>query len=289
VLLLFQWYDASAVSPNLSLAEKADRFRSLHHGPSILVLPNAWDVASARIFEEAGFGALATTSAGIAMSLGYPDGERISRAEMLAAVARIARAVAIPVTADMEAGYGPTPEDAAETARGVIEAGAIGLNLEDAREGGLVNVDLQVERIRAMRRAAEAAGVPLVINARTDVYLRAAGPPESRFAETVRRANAYRDAGADCLFVPLVGDAETIGKLAREIHGPLNILALPGVPAAGELQKLGVARVSMGSGVMRSTLTHTRRIAQQLKAEGASALMTEGLMDDPRVQQMMQS
>src|SRR5213078_4385801 len=184
-----------------SQREQAEAFRRLHREGGILVLPNAWDVITARLIESAGFAAIATSSAGVAWALGYADGERISRGEMLAVVRRIASSVRVPVTADMEAGYGPTPEATAETARGVIAAGAVGLNLEDGtNEGRLVDVALHVERIHAVREAGRAAGVPLVINARTDAFELPALPPAQRFAEAVRRANAYRAAGADCLF-----------------------------------------------------------------------------------------
>ncbi|MGC2196159.1 MAG: isocitrate lyase/phosphoenolpyruvate mutase family protein, partial [Terriglobales bacterium] len=182
---------------------KAMAFRAMHRGPKILLLPNAWDVVSARIFEDASFGALATTSAGIAFSLGYPDGEKISRGEMLARVGRIARAVTVPVTADVEAGYGPRPEDAARTAREVIEAGAVGMNLEDATEDAahpLADLPLQLEKIHAVREAALKTGVLLVLNARTDVYLLKLGDPEKRYDEAVCRLVAFRDAGADCVF-----------------------------------------------------------------------------------------
>src|SRR5205823_118304 len=197
---------------DMSQLEQAEAFRRLHRGPGIFVLPNAWDVMSARVIEEAGFPAIATSSAGIAWTLGYPDGERISRGEMLAAVRRIAAHVRIPVTADVESGYGATPTAAAETARGVIAAGGVGLNLEDGTDDGrLLDVNLQVERIRAVREAAGAARVPLVVNARTDAFEVKAWSPEERLAAAVRRANGYRAAGADCLFVPHVSDAETHG------------------------------------------------------------------------------
>jgi 2-methylisocitrate lyase-like PEP mutase family enzyme len=252
----------------MDLAAKAARFREMHNGPGILVLPNAWDVASARIFEEAGFPALGTTSAGIAASLGYPDGERVSRDEMLAVVQRIAQAVSIPVTADLESGYGDSVADVERTARGALAAGAAGLNLEDARARSLLDIAQAAERVRAVRRVADEAAVPLVINARTDVFLLQAGPPETRFNEAVRRANAYRDAGADCLFVPCALDAATIESLVRAIHCPVNILALAGVPSISELERLGVARVSTGSGPMRATMSLTRRIAEELKHGG---------------------
>jgi 2-methylisocitrate lyase-like PEP mutase family enzyme len=257
---------------------RAETFRKLHDGSKLLVLPNAWDVASARLYEAAGFSAIATTSAGVAWTLGYPDGEHISRQTMLEAVRRIASRISLLVTADMVAGFGPGPEDTAETVRGVIAAGAVGLNLEDGTgdlQNPLVDVALHVEKIRAARAAATTAGVPIVINARTDVFLAAVGEPDTRLDHAVRRANAYREAGADCLFVPGVQDAETIGRLARSIAGPLNILARAGVPRISELAGLGVARVSVGSGPMLSALGRLRRIAGELLATGTFAAMTE--------------
>src|SRR3989454_10636930 len=233
--------------------QKAQDFLARHAGPRMLVLPNAWDVISARVIEEAGFPAIATSSAGVAWASGFPDGERISRGEMLAVVRRIAASVRIPVSADVEAGYGATPEAAAVTARGVIAAGAIGLNLEDGtNQGPLLDLTLQVARIRAVREAGGAARVPLVINARTDAFEVKQWSPAERFAAAVRRANAYRGAGADCLFVPHVSDADTIGRLAREITGPLNVIAGPPAPPLEELERLGVRRASLGPRVVRS-------------------------------------
>jgi 2-methylisocitrate lyase-like PEP mutase family enzyme len=174
-------------------ARKAEELRKLHGGPKVLVLPNAWDVASARVLEELGFPAIATTSAGVAFALGYPDGQRVSREEMLDVVARVARAVRVPVTADMEAGYGSTPKDMAETAKAIVAAGAVGLNLEDVTgdtESSQVDMALQVEKIRVIREASAALGVSLVINARTDVYLMPIGPEATRFERTVERLRA---------------------------------------------------------------------------------------------------
>jgi 2-methylisocitrate lyase-like PEP mutase family enzyme len=245
-------------------AQKAALLKRLHHGPKTLVLANAWDAISARIVEEIGFPAVATTSAGVAATLGYPDGQRVSRDEMLGVVARIASAVQIPVTADMEAGYGTTPDEMAEMARELIAAGAVGLNLEDMAgddENSQMDLPLQVEKIRAIQEASSAAGVPLVINARTDIYLMPVGPAETRFERTVERLRAYARAGAGCVFAPAVRDAETIAKLVKAVEAPLNILLMPGVPNLNELEKLGVARASIGSGLMRATLGATRKIA----------------------------
>jgi 2-methylisocitrate lyase-like PEP mutase family enzyme len=252
-----------------SQAAKANRFRDLHRGPRILVLPNAWDVASARILENAGVAAIATTSAGVAFTLGYPDGQRISREEMLEVVARIAAKVKVPVTADVEAGYGNRPEDAALTARAVIETGAVGLNLEDRTDDRqLVDLPLQLEKIAAVRETSRKMGIPLVLNARTDVYLLEVGQPESRFGETVKRLAAFREAGADCLFAPGIRSLEDISRLVGELQHPVNVLAGPGWPSIPELQNAGVARVSLGSSVMRATLGLVLRIAQELQTSG---------------------
>jgi len=242
--------------------EKKTFLRKLHGGPKILVLPNAWDVASARIFEAAGFPAIGTTSAGVANSLGYPDGERITRDEMLEVVRRIARAVSIPVTADVEAGYG----DPVGTAQAVVDAGAAGLNLEDTtgeNPDSLTPLAAQVKTIETIRSETD-----LVINARTDIFLASIGDPATRLERTIERLNAYRKAGADCLFVPGVRDAVTIGRLTAAIDGPVNILAVPGAPPVPELQGLGVRRVSVGSGAMRATLALAARIARELLDAG---------------------
>jgi len=250
---------------------KAAAFRVLHSGKEILLLPNAWDVASALVIEESGFKAVATSSAGIAFSLGYPDGQVISREEMLAAIARIAKAVKVPVTADVEAGYGKTPEDAARTARAVVDGGAVGMNLEDTAGDStttLAELPLQLEKIRAVREMANRLRIPLVLNARTDVYLLEIGDPAKRYDESVRRLSAFRDAGADCVFVPGLRDATTIGRLVADLKCPVNILGGPGSPSVPELTKLGVARVSLGSATMRATLGHLRRIAEELNTTG---------------------
>jgi 2-methylisocitrate lyase-like PEP mutase family enzyme len=258
---------------------KAELLRKLHTGPRMLVLPNAWDVAGARVLEELGYPAIATTSAGVAFSLGYPDGQRVSRDEMLEVVARIARAVRVPVTADMESGYGTTKKDMAETAKEIVAAGAVGLNFEDVvgdTESSQVDITLQTEKIRAIRETSASAGVPLVINARTDVYLMPIGPETTRFERTVERLRAYRAVGADCVFAPGVKERELIEKLVKAVAAPLNILVTPGCPPIPELEKLGVARASIGSGVMRSALGLVRRIGKELLETGTYASTFEG-------------
>jgi 2-methylisocitrate lyase-like PEP mutase family enzyme len=271
-------------------AEKTERLLKLHQGPRILVLPNAWDVASARSMEEAGFPAIATTSSGVAASLGYPDGQRISREEMLEVVARIARAVRLPVTADMEAGYGTTVEEMIETAKAVVAAGAAGINLEDVTgddESSQVELALQVEKIRAICATSSSLGVPLVVNARTDIYLIPIGEAATRFERTVERLRAYREAGAGCLFAPGIRDRETIAKLAKAVDAPLNILLWPGCPSLGELEKLGVARASAGSAVMRATLGLVQRIGKELKEKGTYESLFESAVPFADVNRMM--
>ena len=260
-------------------AEKAEHFRKLHHGQRLLLLPNAWDVSSARILEECGHPAIATTSAGIAYSLGYPDGERISRDEMLAVAGRIARAVNIPVTADLEAGYGKTAKDISETVRAAVAAGIIGMNLEDITgedESSLVNLPLQVEKVRAVRETSAALGVPFVLNARTDTYLKSIGPEATRYEHTVERLRAYRDAGADCLFAPGLYDLSTITKLVKAIEAPVNILATPATPSIADLEKIGVARVSSGSGIMRAAMGLVQRIGKEMMESRSCNLMMDG-------------
>jgi 2-methylisocitrate lyase-like PEP mutase family enzyme len=255
----------------IALKAKADAFRGMHQGPPILILPNAWDAVTARLFVKAGARAIATTSAGIAATLGYADGQKVSRELMMGAIARIARVVDVPVTADIESGYAASLKDLHESIRAVINAGAIGFNLEDATGNSsqpLFALEHQIERIRAARVAGDNANVRVVINARTDVYLAKVGEPATRFAETVRRLNAYREAGADCLFVPGVTDIPTLTQLVCSVPGPLNVLAGPGMPPVADLQLIGIARLSVGSGIMRATLALARDAADELLQKG---------------------
>jgi 2-methylisocitrate lyase-like PEP mutase family enzyme len=260
--------------------ERAARFRALHGGPGILLLCNVWDAASARVVEEAGFPALATTSAGVAWSLGYADGEHAPFKEVIAAVRRVVAAVGVPVSADIEAGFGETPEEAALSCLAVLEAGAVGVNLEDgtAEKDRLVPIPLQCEKIRATKEAAAGAGKDLVVNARTDVFLDQIGGPRTRFEEAVHRSNAFRAAGADCLFVPGVTDEATIGRLVEAIAGPVNVLAGPQSPPVATLARLRVARVSLGSGAARASLGHLRRVARELAGSGTySAIASDAI------------
>lgn len=264
------------------MTDKAELLRALHRGPDILVLPNAWDAVSARIFETEGFPAIATTSAGVANALGYSDGGAVPPREMIEAVARIARAVKVPVTADIEHAYGASPAAVADNVLRVIAAGAVGINIEDIVPGAteLEDLKLQADKIAAIARAAKTAGVRLVINARTDVFLREIGAPEGRLALAIERGKAFIAAGADCVFVPFARDPDTIRALVQGI-GPINVLATKGVPPVHELKALGVARVSVGSGPHRATLALTRDIARQLKSSGTyDAFTTHALRPD---------
>ena len=259
----------------------AARFRQLHRpgADPILVLPNAWDAMSARLVEAAGATAIATTSAGISWALGYPDGQGLTREAMIDAVRRIVAAVRVPVTADVESGYGTgSPDDVAATARGVIAVGGVGINLEDSpgRDGApMLDSGVQAARITAARTAAVEAGVDLFINARIDTYVKKVGADGERFAETVRRARAYVAAGADGVFVPLVTDADTIRRLAAEVGAPLNVIGGPGVPSIGELRALGVARVSVGPGLARAVMAQIRNAAAELFGAGTYGALRE--------------
>ena len=252
---------------------KAEAFRKLHRGPAILVIANAWDAGSARVFEHAGMRAIGTGSAGIAFSHGYPDNERIPRDVVLSATREIVRAVNVPVTADILSGLGDTVEAVVETVKEVIAMGAVGINIEDATDDGprLFDIAHQVEKIRAICAAIKTSGVPIVVNARTDSFWLKLGDAEQRLRVSIERANRYREAGADCLFVPAVADSATIRTLVEEINGPLNILSVPGCPSVSELEQLGVRRVSEGSGPMRATMMLTRRIAEELLQTGTYA------------------
>ena len=249
--------------------EKAQRLRDLHRPGDPLVLVNAWDVVSAKMIVELGFPAVATSSGAMAWSLGYADGERIPAAEMLAAVKRVADAVDVPVTADLERAYG----DPAGTAAGAVQAGAVGLNFEDWDGAQLIDLQTQAQRVAEIVKAGDDCGVPLVVNARTDVYLERAGDNDAwRFAEAVRRANAYLQAGAACAFVPGVTDEATIERLVKAVNGPVSVLAGAASPSVARLAGLGVARISVGTGGASYALACYRDYAQQIRDGGDFSL-----------------
>jgi len=244
--------------------DKAATLLGLHSGPGF-VIPNAWDAGSARILEQIGFPAIATTSAGIAWSLGRPDGGAVDRETMLDHVGRIVAAVDVPVTADLEAGYGETADDVGETVGRAAALGAVGANLEDVRADGLYDIEEAVDRIAAARAAAPRGA--FVLNARTDTYL--AGPARDVFDETVERAIRYVEAGADCVFVPGVVEEEAIRRLADAIPGPLNVVAgLASTTDAPTLFSLGVKRVSLGGSLARASLSLLERAGRELLGSG---------------------
>ncbi len=250
--------------------ERARLFQELHRGPRLLIVANAWDAASARVFEQAGVRAVGTGSAGIAFSHGYPDNERIPREVILAATREIVAAVRVPVTADILTGLGESVEAVVATVQEVIAMGASGINIEDGTDEGprLFDAALQAGKIAAVCAAVKTSGVPIVVNARTDSYWLKLGDEKERLRVSIERANRYREAGADCLFVPAVSDRAAIRTLCAEIDGPLNILAVPGCPPVTELEALGVRRLSQGSGPMRASMMLTRRIAEELLQSG---------------------
>jgi 2-methylisocitrate lyase-like PEP mutase family enzyme len=235
----------------------AARLRSLHHGPGPLVLPNVWDAVSARAFAAAGFPALATASTAVAATLGYRDGEDTPAAEMFAAIARIARAVDVPVTADVEAGYGLAPEELVER---LLATGAVGANLEDSdpATGELRDPAWQADRLAAVRAA---AGDALVLNARVDVFLRGGG----ELAAAIERGVRYRDAGADCVY-PILASPELLPRLAEGIGAPLNALYVPGGPSPARLGELGAARITFGGGLHDRIAAAVDALAAELRA-----------------------
>ncbi|MFE0255580.1 isocitrate lyase/phosphoenolpyruvate mutase family protein [Streptomyces sp. NPDC059010] len=257
--------------------DRALAFRSLHVPGTPLVLPNVWDTAGARIVEDAGAAAVATTSAGLAWALGAADGDRLDRDRALEAVARVVAAVDVPVTADIESGYAQDPAGVAETIRAVLGLGAVGVNIEDALyEGGagpLRSVSDQAERISAAREAADDQGVPLFVNARIDTFLRGAGGVDA----TLERAAAFLAAGADGIFVPGAVDPGTVKLLVDGIDAPLNVLVGPGAPSVAELAGLGVARVSAGSAIAQAAHALVRRAARELLDAGTYETLAGGL------------
>ncbi|WP_374653928.1 isocitrate lyase/phosphoenolpyruvate mutase family protein [Dongia sp.] len=254
--------------------DSATLFNALHRGPGILKLANAWDAGSARLFESLGAQAIATTSAGFAWALGFPDGNALPLEHLVSHVALIARTVTVPLSVDMEAGFG---RDAAEVGRAVsqiIDVGGIGINIED----GSNPPEQLAARIAAARAAGDGSGVDLYINARTDVYLRGLVPAEARVGETLKRARIYREAGASGIFVPGVVAADEIRAIAAGTDMPLNVLAWAGLPGAAELGKLGVRRLSAGSGIAEAVWGRAGALAKAFLADGESAPLSEGAM-----------
>jgi 2-methylisocitrate lyase-like PEP mutase family enzyme len=252
-------------------AARADAFRALHVPGRPILIANAWDAGSARLIESCGAAAIATTSAGLAWARGYPDGDALPPALLAVAVAEIVRVVSVPVSVDAEGGYSDDPARVAENVRAIVDAGGVGINIED----GSSPPDLLAAKIGAARAAADTAGIPLFINARTDVYLRALVPAEAALEEALARGARYAAAGADGLFVPAVKDPAEIRELAARAGLPLNVLVVPGLPRVAELAALGVARISAGSGIAQTAAGIARRAATEFLDEGRYDTMLE--------------
>jgi len=269
-------------------AAKAEAFRALHRAPPLLLMANAWDAVTARMFEAEGFAAVATTSGGVSWALGYADGEAAPWDEVVAQTARIARAVKVPVTADIEAGFGATPDAVGRSIADIIGTGAVGVNLEDGLHGPtpMRTVDDAVARIRAARAAANDAGVPIVINARTDLYLKQIGDEASRFDEAVARGRAYLAAGADCFYPITLRDSGTIGRLVQALKAPININVRAGWPSVAQLEALGVARVTTATQLTLIALAATREVAREIKATGRFDSINPAI-GHPEMQQLM--
>ncbi len=267
----------------MTQTQKAVRLLELHHGSAPLVLINAWDAASACIVERAGFPAIATSSAAVANALGHADGQHTPWPEMVDAIRRIAESVSVPVTADIEAGFSATAQDLERNIEQIVEGGAVGMNLEDAlpgytERGPLYPLAEQMDRIQRVRRLAEKMKIHLVINARTDAYWQDGVSPEAAMSTTLERGRAYLQAGADCIFVPGLTKPEHIRSVVEHLKAPVNVLGLAGMPSIPELGKLGVKRVSMGSGAMRVAMSALRRFANEVQTAGTySALASNNV------------
>lgn len=257
-------------------------FRELHQG-GLLILANAWDAGSARLIESLGAKAIATTSAGVAWSHGYADGDLLPVPLLAATVSEIARVVSVPVTADVEGGYSSDPAAVGENVAAVIGAGAVGINIED----GTAGPDLLCAKIEQAKKAGVRLGVELFVNARVDVYLRNLAAPERRPEETLSRAERYRAAGADGIFVPGVTDSTTIRTIAAAVRLPLNVLARPGLPPAEELPALGVRRLSAGSWVASAAFATSASRAAEFLRTGDSEALTRGAMPYAEINALM--
>ncbi|HXW36425.1 MAG TPA: isocitrate lyase/phosphoenolpyruvate mutase family protein [Nitrososphaerales archaeon] len=261
-----------------SQIEKADFFRSLHRRGDPFVLPNCWDVPSARIFENSGFQAIATSSAGVMVSLGFPDGEAIGLPEYLAAVGRIGKVLSLPLSVDIVGGFGSSPIDVEHSVKYVLELGAVGINIEDLdhETGALRSAKTQVERVRAAKTAGVTKGVPVVINARTDALRVGGGDGDSKFEDAVSRATAYRDAGADCVYPMGLTEASPIREFVNRLSFPVNVMVRKGLPSLPELKQLGIARVSFGPAASYAALGLLKRASKEIMERGTFETLVDG-------------
>jgi 2-methylisocitrate lyase-like PEP mutase family enzyme len=266
---------------------KAEMFLKFHQDKEILVLLNSWDIGSSKLIEACGYKAIATTSMGIAASLGYPDCQVITMSEMIDVITGIVNAVQVPVTVDIEAGYGNNLNEIIDSVKKIIATGIVGINIEDSIDLNPVLIDEMefCQRISAIRALSDSLGFHLVINARTDSFYTSSGSPLEKLSESIKRGNKFRDAGADCIFVQPVWDKETISTLVKEINAPINILSNPGIggvpPSVRELQDLGVARLSLGSGLMKATLALIKKVADELSEKGTYNILLDTLTPLP--------
>lgn len=264
--------------------EKAEKFLKYHQEEEILVLLNSWDIGSSKLIEACGYKAIATTSMGIAASLGYPDCQIIQLSEMVERITGIVNAMQAPVTVDIEAGYGKNTDEIIESVKKIIATGIVGINIEDSIDLNPVLVDEKefCERISAIRELSDSLGFHLVINARTDSFYTSEASPKEKLSESIKRGNKYHEAGADCIFIQPVWEKEIISTLVKEINAPINILSNPGnvagiPPSVIELQDLGVARLSMGSGLMKATLALIKKVADELSQKGTYNILLDSL------------
>jgi 2-methylisocitrate lyase-like PEP mutase family enzyme len=260
-----------------------------HQDKEILVLLNSWDIGSSKVIEACGYKAIATTSMGIAASLGYPDCQVVQLSEMIEVITGIANGVDVPVTVDIEAGYGNSINEIIDSVKKIIATGIVGINIEDSIDlnPNLIDEMEFCERISAIRALSDSLGFHLVINARTDSFYTSKGSTREKLAESIRRGNKYREAGADCIFVQPVWDKETISTLVKEINAPINILSNPGIgagilpPSVSELQDLGVARLSLGSSLMKATLALIKKVADELSEKGTYNILLDTMTPLP--------
>jgi 2-methylisocitrate lyase-like PEP mutase family enzyme len=264
--------------------EKAELFLKFHEDKEMLVLLNSWDNGSSKLIEACGYKAIATTSMGIAASLGYPDCQVIQLSEMIEVITGIVKAVQVPVTVDIEAGYGNNLNEIIDSVKKIIATGIVGINIEDSIELNPTLIDEMefCERISAIRALSDSLGFHLVINARTDSFYTSTDSLKKKLSESIKRGNKYREAGADCIFVQPVWEKETIATLVKEINAPINILANPAIggglpPSAQELQDLGVARLSLGSSVMKATLALIKKVANEISENGTYHILSDAL------------
>jgi 2-methylisocitrate lyase-like PEP mutase family enzyme len=273
--------------PNHTRKQKAERFRDLHHNRELLILPNVWDPVGARLLEGLGFRAIATASAAVSWAEGVHDGEKLPFSRMVEVVDSIVKAVDVPVTADLESGYAVKPRDLGENIRRALETGIAGVNLEDTNHetGKLYSLEDQVDRLRAVRAQADGEGIPLVINARTDVFIRSdPKPTPDKMDETIRRGRAYLEAGADCLYPIILSDLDALKTIHEETGAPINVYASASAPSIVQLEAAGIARLSLGPGLFKASLTTMKQVGETLLAGGPYTSFTDDVLTTPEVQ-----